>query len=177
MTVEWSRPPNLDPMTGKDVGVYCRQRYMASCLGRAIFLVLLFDFSSPILILKCSQIIFWIFSMVTSLCNPSSVLRSTSLARSVVISVFVRDAKAPNRVRAPSSSLTLEFILVAMKTATSWGSITSSASAFFRRIAILVSTSGGWISAIRPHSKRFLRRLSNSGISLGNLSDVMMICL
>ena len=33
------------------------------------------------------------------------------------------------------------------------------------------------MSAISPHSNRFLSRSSKPGISLGNLSEVMMICL
>ena len=40
-----------------------------------------------------------------------------------------------------------------------------------------VSTSGGWMSAVRPHSKRFRRRSSRFAISFGKRSEVRMICL
>jgi hypothetical protein len=47
MTVEWSRPPNLSPIIGKEFSVYFRQRYIATCRGMAIFFVLRFAFRSP----------------------------------------------------------------------------------------------------------------------------------
>ena len=55
----------------------------------------------------------------------------------------------------------------AMKSATSLGISIFSAAAFLRRIATFISRSGGWMSAIRPHSKRERRRSSSVGISLG----------
>src|SRR5262245_15270770 len=36
ITVEWSRPPNLSPIAGKDVSVYLRHRYIATCRGYEI---------------------------------------------------------------------------------------------------------------------------------------------
>ncbi len=60
--------------------------------------------------------------------------------------------------------------LLAMKSATFSGTSTRSASAFLRRIATLVSMSGGWMSAIRPHSKRLCRRSSIVGIWRGGQS-------
>src|SRR5690606_40492207 len=52
-----------------------------------------------------------------------------------------------------------------------------SALAFFRKMAILVSKSGGVISVINPHSKRERRRSSSVGISFGGRSLEMTICL
>ena len=48
--------------------------------------------------------------------------------------------------------------MVAMKVRTSSGNATPSTSAFLSRMAILVSRSGGWMSAISPHSKRERKR-------------------
>ena len=56
------------------------------------------------------------------------------------------------------------------------GSGTDSASAFFLRIATFVSRSGGWMSAIRPHSKRDRSRSSRDGISRGGQSLLMTSC-
>ena len=45
------------------------------------------------------------------------------------------------------------------------------------KIAILVSTSGWEMSAIRPHSKRDCRRSSRVAIAFGGRSEVITICL
>jgi hypothetical protein len=50
-----------------------------------------------------------------------------------------------------------------MYIATASGSGTASASAFRLRIAIFVSISGGWMSAISPHSNRERSRSSSAG--------------
>ena len=42
---------------------------------------------------------------------------------------------------------------------------------FFRRIAMRVSRSGGWMSVIRPHSNRERRRASSVAISFGGRSE------
>jgi hypothetical protein len=62
------------------------------------------------------------------------------------------------------------------KKITSFGTSTFSSSAFFLRIAILVSMSGEDISAITPHSNLDRSLSSRVGISFGGLSDVMTIC-
>ena len=80
------------------------------------------------------------------------------------------------RMRLPSSSRMFVFTLLAMKRATFSGSSTRSASAFFRRMATLVSMSGAWMSAIRPHSKRLCRRSSMVGIWRGGQSELITIC-
>jgi uncharacterized membrane protein YoaK (UPF0700 family) len=54
--------------------------------------------------------------------------------------------------------------------------VTRSRAAFFLRMATRVSKSGGWMSAIRPHSKRERKRSSTSGIFFGAESLEMMIC-
>jgi len=43
-------------------------------------------------------------------------------------------------------------------------------------MATLVSRSGGWMSAIRPHSKRLRRRSSSVGMLRGEESEERMIC-
>ena len=49
--------------------------------------------------------------------------------------------------------------------------------AFLRRIAMRVSRSGGWMSVIRPHSKRERSRSSRVEISRGGRSDEITIWL
>ena len=71
------------------------------------------------------------------------------------------------RMRLPSSSRMFVRTLLAMKRATFSGISTRSASAFLRRMATLVSMSGAWMSAMRPHSKRLCRRSSRVGIWRG----------
>ena len=48
---------------------------------------------------------------------------------------------------------------------------------FFRRIAIRVSRSGGWMSVISPHSNRERNRASSVAISFGGRSDESTIWL
>src|SRR6266550_829503 len=55
----------------------------------------------------------------------------------------------------------------AMRNATSSSRRTRSSAAFLRRIATRVSKSGGWMSAMRPHSKRERSRSSISGMFFG----------
>ncbi len=47
---------------------------------------------------------------------------------------------------------------------------------FLRRIAMRVSRSGGWMSVIRPHSKRLRSRSSSVAMSRGGRSLDMTIC-
>jgi len=68
---------------------------------------------------------------------------SASEAKSTLTSLLVSEEKATILIRAPSSSLILDFILVAIYTITSFGMFKFSTSAFFFKIAILVSKSGG----------------------------------
>ncbi len=63
-----------------------------------------------------------------------------------------------------------------MYMATSLGMSVFSAAAFLRMIAIFISRSGGWMSAISPHSNRERSRSSSVGISLGSASEVTTIC-
>ncbi len=81
-----------------------------------------------------------------------------------------------SRMSEPSSSRMLERMRLEMKSATSSSSLTFSASAFFLRMATLVSRSGGWMSAISPHSKRERSRSSSVGMSRGGQSLVRTIC-
>ncbi len=52
----------------------------------------------------------------------------------------------------------------------------SSSEALRCRIATLVSRSGGWMSAISPHSKRLRSRSSSVGMFRGEESEERMIC-
>ncbi len=69
-----------------------------------------------------------------------------------------------------------DLIRPAIRYATSSSRCTRSTAAFFLRIATRVSKSGGWMSAIRPHSNRERRRSSISGMSFGEQSLDRMIC-
>ena len=71
----------------------------------------------------------------------------------------------------------LVFTFSAMNWMTSSGIRIFSFSTFFRRMAIRVSMSGGWMSVTSPHSKREARRSSRLGISFGGRSLVTTICL
>jgi hypothetical protein len=64
----------------------------------------------------------------------------------------------------------------AMKVSTcSSGTWMPSVFTFLRRIAIRVSRSGGWMSVIRPHSKRDRSRSSSVEISRGGRSELITI--
>ena len=114
--------------------------------------------------------------MVTFFSCVSMRLRRANWAVARLVSAPVSEEYAKKRVSAPSSSRTLERMLRAMNSATSSGSLTRSISAFFWRMAIFVSRSGGWISAMRPYSKRERRRSSMEEISLGGQSEETTIC-
>ncbi len=94
-----------------------------------------------------------------------------------LIGALVREERAINRIRAPSNSRTFDFILVAMNARTSSGRLMPSSFALWSRIAILVSRSGAWMSAINPHSNRERKRSTSPGISLGGQSLEITICL
>jgi hypothetical protein len=68
-------------------------------------------------------------------------------------------------------------IRLAMKVST-WvsGTWIASVFTFLRRIAMRVSRSGGWMSVIRPHSKRERRRDSSVAIARGGRSEEITIC-
>ena len=68
-------------------------------------------------------------------------------------------------------------ILLAMNSSTSGGAASRSWAAFLRRIAMRVSSSGGWTSVIRPHSNRLRSRSSSVTSCLGGRSLEMTICL
>ena len=89
----------------------------------------------------------------------------------------LRLAKAVTRISAPSSSRMLREIRDAMNSSTSGGALSCSCTAFLRRIAIRVSSSGGWTSVIRPHSKRLRSRSSRVTSCLGGRSEESTICL
>ncbi len=65
----------------------------------------------------------------------------------------------------------------AMNSRTSGGALSCSCTAFLRRMAIRVSSSGGWTSVISPHSKRFRSRSSSVTSCLGGRSLESTICL
>ncbi|MNT73255.1 hypothetical protein D3C72_2119360 [compost metagenome] len=77
---------------------------------------------------------------------------------------------------APSSSRTLERRCLATKNATSSGTLTFSAAAFFIRMATRISSSGGSMATVSPESKREISRSSMPVISFGYVSLVMITC-
>ena len=89
----------------------------------------------------------------------------------------LREAKAVTRIKAPSSSRIFELILLAMYSNTSSGAFNLSCAAFLRRIAIRVSSSGGWMSVIKPHSNRERSRSSKVVSCFGGRSLEITICL
>ena len=114
--------------------------------------------------------------MVTFFSWVSIIFLSTCCAVLRLISAPVREAKAINRMRAPSSSRIFDLMERAIYSATSSGICMRSLSAFFWRMAILVSRSGIWMSAIKPHSNRERKRSSMEDISLGGQSEEITIC-
>ena len=74
----------------------------------------------------------------------------TFWANSIVISFFVKEAKANNLTNAPSIDLISSVIAVAINSVTSYGMSKLSFCALFIKIAIRVSKSGGCISTISP---------------------------
>ena len=103
--------------------------------------------------------------------------RSTSSASDSSTFERVKLAKAVTRISAPSSSR-IEFdTREAMNSSTSGGAYSRSWAAFFCRMAIRVSRSGGWMSASRPHSNRVRSRSSSVASCFGERSEVMTICL
>ena len=68
-------------------------------------------------------------------------------------------------------------IRLAMYSSTSGGALRPSWTAFLRRIAIRVSSSGGWTSVSSPHSNRLRSRSSRVTSRLGARSLEMTICL
>src|ERR1022692_2324142 len=68
------------------------------------------------------------------------------------------------RISAPSSSLMLVEIRLAMYSSTSGGAFRASWIALRRKMAIRVSSSGGWTSVSRPHSNRLRSRFGRLGV-------------
>ncbi|GBE04367.1 hypothetical protein BMS3Abin09_01301 [bacterium BMS3Abin09] len=96
---------------------------------------------------------------------------------SVVMSWPVSEECAPSLIMHASRSLVFDFTLLARKKLTSSGRCMPSISDFFPSMAIFVSTSGIWISAISP-IPNLERSLSVIGaISFGGLSLEKIICL
>ena len=103
--------------------------------------------------------------------------RSTISASWVSTGWRFSEANAVTRISAPSSSRMLRSIRSAMNSSTSPGTASRSCAAFLRRIAIRVSSSGGWMSVVRPHSNRVRIRSSRVSSRLGGRSDDTTICL
>jgi hypothetical protein len=87
-----------------------------------------------------------------------------------------RLANAVTRISAPSSSRMLVEIRLAMYSRTSGGALRPSWMALRRRIAIRVSSSGGWTSVSRPHSNRLRSRSSSVTRRLGARSLEKTLC-
>ena len=110
--------------------------------------------------------------------SPSGTISfKTAVTRFISTGVRFRAAKAVTRIKVPSSSRMLEATRAAIYSRISSGTLIFSFSAFFLKIAIRVSSSGAWMSVIRPHSKRESMRSSKPVNSLGGKSDVITTCL
>src|SRR5216110_823410 len=166
-TVVWSLPPKARPTSDSEAWVSCRARYIAIWRGKATAFVRFLALRSESLIPYASATLRWICSIVMIFSPSPQSSPSTSCARSTDMSRPVRAQKAIMRVSEPSSSRILDFTRLAMRHATSSARRTRSRAAFFLRMATRVSKSGGWMSAIRPHSKRDRKRSSISGIFFG----------
>ena len=108
----------------------------------------------------------------------SSISRSTAWA---IASVIVRwrriEPCSTRRLSAPSSLPDIGLDMVGNQVASRHPrSINVEEPAFFFKMAIRVSRSGGCRSAIMPHSKRERKRSSRVAISRGGRSLVKMIC-
>ena len=77
--------------------------------------------------------------------------------------------------KAPSSSLTFDLTCCAIKKAHSSGSSKLISSAFFKRMAVLVSRAGGSITTDKPQPNLDLSLSSSPSISLGYLSQENII--
>jgi len=109
--------------------------------------------------MRCAVICGPCVSGMRSLSTTSASCRSTDWR--------LRLANAVTLMSAPSSSRMLVEIRLAMYSSTSAGAFSPSWIAFLRRIAILVSSSGGWTSVSSPHSNRLRSRFE-----WGLLTDV-----
>ncbi len=90
--------------------------------------------------------------------------------------VSIRDEYATMRFSPPSSSLTLDEQTSATKARTSRGTSIPFSFTILSRMAILVSSTGDCMSAIRPDSKRVISLSLSEGISFGRRSHASMIC-
>ena len=103
ITVVWSLPPKVLPISGKDFEVSCLDKYIAICLGLATALALLGEDISLSLILKYSATFFWISSMVTFLLFALSKSCKTSWALSRETGLPTNCECATNLLSAPSN--------------------------------------------------------------------------
>jgi hypothetical protein len=103
--------------------------------------------------------------------------RRTISASWVSTGCRLSDANAVTRISAPSSSRMLRSMRSAMNSSTSPGTANRSCAAFLRRMAMRVSSSGGWMSVISPHSNRVRIRSSRVSRRFGGRSEDTTICL
>ena len=100
-----------------------------------------------------------------------------SLIRLISISVLANFALAATLFSAPSSSLTFDLTCCAIKKAQSSGRLRFMSSAFFNKMAALVSRAGGSMTTERPQPNLDLSLSSRPSISLGYLSHEKIIRL
>ena len=117
------------------------------------------------------------FPIVTILACIANTSLKDSLIRLMSISDFANFALAATLLRAPSSSLTFDLTCCAMKKAQSSGSCRFISSAFFNKIAVLVSRAGGSITTDKPQPNLDFSLSSRPSISLGYLSQEKIIML
>ena len=120
MIVVWSLPPKYLPIVWRGMVVMLRQRYITICLGYTTSLFLFWEEISRGVMPKWSDTT-WIISYgVISLEAPGEIRSfKASSASSIVISFLSNLERATIFVRAPSNSLILDLMLVAIYLITS----------------------------------------------------------
>ena len=175
MTVVWSRPPN-SPDLGQREGRSARVRG-TSPGGVDDDCERLSPQSSSIVRPKRSETVSWILDR-----DLGQLALREDVLQHVLRELDRHRPAGERRERDDAGERALELADVRRDPAGDEGedlrivSRISSVFTFLRRIAIRVSRSGGWMSVIRPHSKRERRRSSSVAISRGGRSDEITIC-
>ena len=176
MTVVWSRP-NAWPILGRQIGEFAAQIH-GDLPGLGQRPGLAGPRSSSTVVSKYSAVAAMIAAVLICMAAASEIRsRSTISASDLSIGVLFSEAKAVTRISAPSSSRMLRSMLLAMSFEHVVGNVEPIHLRLLRRIAMRVSSSGGWTSVIRPHSNRVRSRSSRVASCLGGRSEEMTICL
>ena len=131
ITVVWSRFPISLPIVARGTSAMVRQRYIAIWRGYTISLLRLCDVMSAGVIPKWSETVLMMSSGVTSLVSLGKMMsRRASSASAMLRSLCVNFANAVSLVSEPSSSRILDFMLLAIYSNISLGTLRFSDSCF-----------------------------------------------